>query len=103
MKKIWNLLHDIALKDNQITEEEIVILDVVMGNISNYLEIFDMAVEDGILTEEERKILNYSRDKIFDDAYKIAIEDNTISNDENEILMALIMINKILEKRERKY
>lgn len=74
-----------------------------MGNLTSYLDIFDMAVEDGILTGKERKELLISRNKIFDEAYKIAFEDKSISHDEYEILMALITINKILERREKKY
>ena len=88
--KLQNVLTELFLKaheDGIITNDEHAILDQVKLDAQKYAEELQIALEDHIITVDERsKLLKLKKD-LLQNAYEKSREDNIISKEELRILL----------------
>ncbi|MEE8359206.1 MAG: hypothetical protein V3R82_07330 [Candidatus Hydrothermarchaeales archaeon] len=75
-----------ALKDGVLTEDELKMLKEVDKFYGHYNREFKVAVSDGFITPEECKKLRELRNNIYETAYIEAIKDGVVTTDERAIL-----------------
>ena len=80
--KLVTDLKKIMDKDGKITTEEKNILNKVMKNVNDFTKAYNQALEDNVITEDERINLTILWDKIYDESYTVSMQDNKLSDDE---------------------
>ncbi|MCY3410768.1 MAG: hypothetical protein INQ03_03935 [Candidatus Heimdallarchaeota archaeon] len=88
-KEIFEILKKIAMKDNILKVDETRIIAVSMKNAITFQENLAHAMEDGVITDEEREKLNAILHKMYEEAEQQAMRDNVISDDEIVLLSRL--------------
>ena len=83
-------LLDLVLLDGKITKEEKILVDTIARNVRQYENAVNEALEDNTLTKDEMNILLNLYNKIINEAENTAKKDNYISKDEKVILDKLI-------------
>ncbi|MHA2250222.1 MAG: hypothetical protein ACXAD7_07660 [Candidatus Kariarchaeaceae archaeon] len=99
-KKIWLHLSEIALKDDIITSEEHLLITNFTHDAGRYLDIVDQALDDGIITGDERHMLFQARLQMMQNSVNIANSGNQITSDNFAILSSIKNILEIVEKLE---
>ena len=93
--KLQNVLTELFLKaheDGIITGDEHAILNQVKLDAQKYAEELHIALEDHIITSDEKnKLLKLKKD-LLQNAYEKSREDNIISKDEKALISLLIKI-----------
>lgn len=80
---------DVALKDEKISEDEHSLLESISKKYGIYEECFFQSMKDGIISDEETKLLKEIRKDIYKSALETALRDNRITDKELEILNIL--------------
>jgi ATP-binding cassette subfamily B protein len=91
-KKHWEMLVNLVMKDQIVTDDEYNLLVNILNSVHRYGSVLDQALQDGIIDESEMQELISLRQKLIDDAYSIAKEDDVINPEEQEILDRLLGI-----------
>lgn len=78
-----------SLMDGVITKDEHALLDNIRENYGIYEEHFKLAMEDGIISDEETDDLRRMRKEIYKKALETAFHDSVITDDELKILETL--------------
>ncbi len=86
-QKAWSDLKDIALEDNELTQEEMHVIESVMEGLERYFILLTKINEEGKFDEGDRHFLNLTKQKIWERALETALNDNYLSNDEYRLLM----------------
>ncbi|MHA1990189.1 MAG: MFS transporter [Candidatus Hodarchaeales archaeon] len=102
LQDAWNDLVSTALTDSEISNEEKELISTILSNLTNYAKILEDAVADNVITSKEQKKLVSARKSIWKKAFKQAISEDGISNEENELLFKLINILRSLEDFPKK-
>ena len=97
-KDIFNFLKQIAMEDGVIRIDETQIISHAMRSAISFDWYLEEARKDGIIDEEERKKLDTLRQKIYEDAQKIAKRDDLVSHEEAVLLSKLA--DKLKEYRD---
>ncbi|MDH5404221.1 MAG: hypothetical protein OEY49_17110 [Candidatus Heimdallarchaeota archaeon] len=95
-------LMKVAYKDGIITESEKSLISSTMKNIEKYRSVLIAALEDGVITAEERDQLLHSRNEILNQSYLTAKEGKRIFTDELRLLTSIQEIVNKLELKEDK-
>ena len=98
-EEIWERLRITALQDGIITPEEDKLIAKIVLDVESYSSLVDKAVEDHVISEEERIELFEGRIQILEKAYAVARDDARITGDEAEILKTIVNVVMSLEKR----
>ena len=93
-KMYMNLVKQ-ALKDGVISDDENQMLAAANSHLKGFKKLFDMAGEDGVITPEERKSLDFSKDEIISRVEQVGMADGFMSPDEEAILKVL---NELISK-----
>ncbi|MHA2031024.1 MAG: hypothetical protein ACW99A_08705 [Candidatus Kariarchaeaceae archaeon] len=88
-KLIIESLGEVALKDQQISDDEFNILKQVSFDLIQYDKAMKKAMEDGIITTQEQLQLNNLKAQIEKNVITVANEDHKISDDEAQIIKKL--------------
>jgi hypothetical protein len=94
--KLMEDLIDLAMGDQQITEEEKSILFMINDYLQEYVKILIASLSDNVISDEEKAKLAEIETNIIRDAKKIAMEDSHLSDDEKVILDSLVTAVKEL-------
>ncbi len=78
-----------AKEDEIITEEEAKIIEIAENNIKEYETVLNKALEDGLIDQEERNNLIALEEKLMEETYFQAINDNILDDDEILLLKTL--------------
>ena len=97
--RIKRILHDVALEDGKISEDEEKIIASVISNMEEYKDILEKALEDEKITSQEKDQLFEFRMKIVEDVYASAREDSVISDDEATLLKSICKLIMALDKK----
>ena len=84
--KLVTDLKEIMQKDGKITTEESQILGKVMNNVDEFSKVYNTALADNIITNDEAVNLAVLWNKIYDDSYAVAMQDDKLSDDEAEMI-----------------
>jgi len=95
INKVYMNLVKQALKDGVISDDENQMLAAANSHLKGFKELFDKAGEDGVITPEERKSLEFTRDEIISKVEQVGMEDGVMSPDEEAILKVL---NELISK-----
>ena len=79
----------IALDDAKITDSEQELIISIMHDMKGYAETLDKILEDGIVTDEERDLLEMARDKLWLNSEKLIIKDDIVTPKEKKLLLLL--------------
>ena len=60
-----------------------------MHDMKGYAETLDKILEDGIVTDEERDLLEMARDKLWLNSEKLIIKDDIVTPKEKKLLLLL--------------
>jgi hypothetical protein len=85
-----------AEEDGIITEEEAKIIEKGKENLDKYITMVNQALEDDIITQDERNNLIDLEEKMMSDSYFVALEDNILDRDE---LLLLTTLYKTIDPR----
>lgn len=80
--KLINDLKEIMNADNKITKDEKNILDKVTSDVDTFNKAYKNAMDDNVITNDEYVMLAALWDKIYDESYKVAMTDSKLSDDE---------------------
>lgn len=94
---VWQELRQVMVADDMITDEEFQLIQNIMENMENFEQFMASAVEDGNLSASEEYILKNFREKIYQNAYNKANENDEISEDEAGLLEKLADILQNIE------
>ncbi|MHA2170681.1 MAG: hypothetical protein ACXAB7_12375 [Candidatus Kariarchaeaceae archaeon] len=94
LEKIWQKLQEVALRDNIITIEEEEIIESVIKNVEKFEKVLKHALEDGKITVDDKKELEKARKRIIDEAYDVAILDDRVPPEEEQLLRTIATIIK---------
>jgi hypothetical protein len=86
---------DLAEEDGQITKDEMIILDGMMNDLSDYRLLVMEALDDGQITNEEQREMQKLKESILQHINNIAMADGDISNEEKFLIDRL---NKFFEE-----
>ncbi|MHA2031023.1 MAG: hypothetical protein ACW99A_08700 [Candidatus Kariarchaeaceae archaeon] len=89
IKKVIEVLGDEALKNKNLTYEELQILKQVSYDLKEYESALEKALEDGVITENENQRLNYLKDQINKNALTVANADRVIDEEEQGLISKL--------------
>ena len=95
--KLVTDLKKIMDKDGKITTEEKNILNKVMKNVNDFTKAYNQALEDNVITEDERINLTILWDKIYDESYTVSMQDNKLSDDEADKIFKIFDVLKQYE------
>ena len=84
-----------AKKDGKITQDEYNLLIRISVDTAEYTMALEKASEDGVIDEEEEKMLAKLRKKIMKNAKNLAETDSEVTKDEFNLLLKL---SDVLEK-----
>lgn len=99
-KRIFDILKQIALDDGVMKVDETRIISVAMRSAASFDFALKKALEDDVITDEEKNQLEELRKNIYEDAAKIAESDNIITKDEAKLLYQLLEIVEDLKNFE---
>lgn len=88
-KLVMDALGQQAFENNNLTEEELIILKQVAFDLSEYEYALKKALDDGIITEAENKILENLKNQIHSNALKVANVDKMVDSEEEGMLNRL--------------
>ncbi len=91
IRQALNKLWEKAKEDGVVTEDEKAIIDAVTESLEVYESVFDKAVEDNIITPEERNELLDLEEKMYSDSYFTAMRDNILTEEEALLLKTLML------------
>ena len=86
LEKMFNEVVKIAKEDNIITPDEQAILDTTRHNIVKFIKVYEEAIEDQVITEEEFTALESAYKKIYSEAESTALNDNILTPDEVRLI-----------------
>ncbi|MCY3412304.1 MAG: cytidine deaminase [Candidatus Heimdallarchaeota archaeon] len=92
---MWELLEDVIFADDVMSEDELKIVKNVMQNIEEFDSFLKYAERDGHISANEKFIIEKFREKVYDDAYKVAKGDEIITEEEERLLQRLAEILKL--------
>ena len=92
VKVIWDRLTRVALHDHLIDKDEKELLDSIMANLKEYGKILEDALDDHVITEEEKIELLLARTKLLQEAEEVAGKDDVITDEEAKIIDKLMKI-----------
>ena len=81
-QQLYKLITDlkkIMEKDGKITLEEKEILDSVTKSVEHFTHVYNKALENNVLTDDEQINLTVLWDKIYNDSYEVAMKDNLLA------------------------
>ncbi|MCY3410767.1 MAG: hypothetical protein INQ03_03930 [Candidatus Heimdallarchaeota archaeon] len=99
-KKIFDFLKSIALEDGRMTVDETRIITTAMRTAISFDEYLIQALDDSVITEEEKERLNQLLDRIYVEAEKQAMRDDVVSDDEKELLSKLATFISSVKDKE---
>ena len=105
VKVIWEDLMETAMDDGTISEDELSILHSVMNNLRDYGEAVERALEDHVITEEEKAELLKINQKLIQDVESTIMQDGIVTHEEMNLLNRLarvmneIIIDRIIEEK----
>ncbi|MDH5403499.1 MAG: TerB family tellurite resistance protein [Candidatus Heimdallarchaeota archaeon] len=79
----------LAMNDKIITAEELQIIQQFTFDLTKFKDLINEALEDGIITNEEKNYLNNFKEKILNNVQEVANLDNVVEDEEK------VLINKI--------
>ena len=79
----------IALDDDKITDQEQELVISIMHDMKGYAETLDKILEDGIVTDDERDLLEMARDKLWLNSEKLVVKDDIVTPKEKKLLLLL--------------
>ncbi|MHA2031034.1 MAG: hypothetical protein ACXAB7_13120 [Candidatus Kariarchaeaceae archaeon] len=82
----------IIKEDGYLLSDELELLKQVRWDVGVYEKALIDALEDSIITEEESEQLNYLKEQILSNVYKVANWDGILSEDEKKIIKKLTEI-----------
>ncbi|MHA2029006.1 MAG: hypothetical protein ACW99Q_06420 [Candidatus Kariarchaeaceae archaeon] len=85
-------LGKIIKEDGFLLSDELELLKQVRWDVGVYEKSLIDALEDSIITEEESEQLNYLKEQILSNVYKVANWDGILSDDEKKIIKKLTEI-----------
>ena len=88
-REIWNKLKTVALSDGVFTTEEQQLMAHIILDLEHYTEMIQKALNDNVIDYFEEKELFEGRMQIMEKAYEKAREDETLTEDEQNILKAI--------------
>ncbi|RMG36039.1 MAG: hypothetical protein D6732_08855 [Methanobacteriota archaeon] len=100
LQRAWNELKETALQDNELTEEEMNVIQSVMEGLERYFILLTKINEEGSFDEGDKHFLFLTRERIWENAYATALEDNHLSNEEHMLLMKVGELMLELEDME---
>ena len=83
-------LIETAAKDGVITQEEVDLIDAFEVSLKKYERALRKAFEDGVIDNDEEKILEDIKDKIISNGTQVAGIDG-ISKDEMNLLISMML------------
>ncbi len=94
-ERVMEELTEIAMADGKITPDEQAILNRVSSDMQLYETVLGKAVEDDLITQSERFLLDSMRTKVTDGAASVARRDKNVSEEERVLLSKLfrVMLN----------
>ena len=96
-EQLYKLLIDLKTimeKDGKITTEEKNILDSVTKNVDHFTQVYNKALKNKVITDDEQINLTVLWDKIYDDSYEVAMKDDALSDDEAEMIFKIFDVLK---------
>ncbi len=99
-QRAWNELKETALQDNELTEEEMNVIQSVMDGLERYFILLTKINEEGSFDEGDKHFLLMTREKIWENAFETALKDNFLSNEEHILLMKVGELMLELEDME---
>lgn len=99
-EEIYQRIIDKANEDGIITSDEQALIDNVKDNIAIYSAIVKESYEDEIITSEEQNDMYLTRKQILKEAIEIANKDDTITQDEFNLLQIIRRIITDMEDQE---
>lgn len=99
-REILNYLHKVAREDRILSQSEQKIIKLVEESLDEYENELEKALEDGVITSDERVELYYKRMDILKEAIAISQDDDIIEGDEDSLLTALTKKLKELGKMD---
>lgn len=99
-QRAWDELKDTALKDNELTEEEMHVIESVMAGLERYFILLTKINEEGTYDEGDKHFLLLTREKIWENAFQEALKDNYLSNEEHMLLLKVGELMLELEDME---
>jgi hypothetical protein len=88
-KEIFEILKETALQDNVMNLEEVNIISHAMRTAIGFDTYLSSALSDGFLSQDEKLQLTKLKERIYNEAYKIAERDDKISENEAKLLKKL--------------
>ncbi|MEJ2131845.1 MAG: hypothetical protein P8Y95_09560, partial [Gammaproteobacteria bacterium] len=79
-------LHAVAMADDEITSEEMAILDAIRSSYRFYLDALKNAMSDGIITKDELALLHTIKQSVYRSVIDTALKDGKIDDDERRLL-----------------
>ena len=92
LAKMMKKVAEIAKKDGKITDEEYELLEGISFDVAEYMIALEKSMEDGVIDEQEAVLMQQLKNKIINNAKKVASQDGHIDEDEAQILKELIYI-----------
>ena len=89
-------LIDLAMSDEKISTDEQQILFTINENLQEYVKLTIASVSDNVITEEEQQKLSEVRQKIINEAEKVAKNDEQVSLEEKKLLDSLVSAIKAM-------
>lgn len=90
IKAMLKAVTDMAKADNKITPEEAEIINSIHVNVMIYDQALDNALDDGIITQDEKETLEALKMQILNDAWSIAEISDGVNDDELKLLDVLL-------------
>lgn len=91
-KDAYEALRQVMMRDGKVSVQESILLARAMENIAKFKNVLEEALEDNVISEEEREQLQTIRHKIYGESFNIAMVDQIISEDEAAMLRKLMEI-----------
>lgn len=83
-------LEEIAEEDEEVTDEELILLNTIKLNIDQYKTIVETALNHEVITEEDLENIHTFEKRILHTANEAALQDGFISDDERYLLDNMI-------------
>ncbi len=99
-QKAWEELKQTALEDNQLTEEEMKVIEKVMEGLERYYILLTKIQEQGMVDEGDKHFLFRTRQQIWENAMQAILDDEFVSDDEHKLILKVGQIMLELEGEE---
>ena len=86
LEHLFNEVVKIAKEDDYISTDEQAILIKTRKNIDKFKMLYDKAIEDNIITQDEYETLQIAYNKIYSESESEALKDKILTKDEVKII-----------------